>query len=575
MQESDVIDLKRLYLILRRQIWVILLFVILFGGAAAAYVMTATPQYTAKTKILLDKSFTGAVSDISSKRMAFDPAAIESEVEVLRSRRVTEVVIKNLMLKGFFPELKKDPGMIDQAVEYLQKDLIVRRLGETYVLSIQYTSDDPVVAADIANAYAEAYINDQLEALSETSNRTYRWLQEKTQQMKDQLVLAQSKVTNYRIQYNKQKQQERLGLTISPQSSEKVYTLSELKGLEKEVMSLEGLFDSYLEKLEELNLQQSFPVTETRIITLATPPLGKSHPKSTLILGAAIILGGGLGVLIALIRDNFDKALKRAGQVKREIGTSFLGFFPKSGKKHRRLIEFITPQGEECAIEMYAQSVTSNFSLHAETIRAVKNAIDSKREEDKRNKVIGVISAFPEEGAHIIGSNLALSAAYAGNTTLYVDGDIRVSTLIKTKKKDIAIDGLAGVFVDHKSVEDVALTGKDINLSFLPSLAFEADQLLPAVDHKAVKDLFEQSKEHYDYVFVDIPPLIASADAYNFAQAVDLFVVVSAWGKTLPNELNFYLQQNKIPQDKIIGLVLNSANMSKLKRLYGHRAYSK
>ena len=550
MQESDVIDLKRLYLILRRQIWLIILFVALFGGAAAAYVFTATPQYTAKTKILLDKSFTGAVSDISSKRMAFDPAAIESEVEVLRSRRVTEVVIKNLTKKGFFPDLEKDPSLIDHTVEYLQKDLIVRRLGETYVLSIQYTSDDPVVAADIANAYAEAYINDQLEALAETSNRTYRWLQEKTQQMRDQLVTAQSKVADYRLQYNKQKQQERLGLEISPQNGEKIYTLSELKGLEKEVMSLEALFDSYLEKLEELNLQQSFPVTETRIITRATPPLGKSHPKSTLILGAAIILGGGLGVLIALIRDNFDKALKRAGQVKREIGTAFLGFFPKSKKKHRRLIEFITPQGEECAIEMYAQSVTSNFSLQAETIRAVKNAIDAKKAEEGGCKVIGVISAFPDEGAHIIGSNLALFAAYAGNTTLYVDGDIRASTLIKTKKKDIEIDGLAGVFVDQKSVNEVALTGKDISLSFLPSLAFEADQLLPAVDHKTVKELFKQSKDHYDYVFVDIPPLIASADAYNFAQAVDQFVVVSEWGKTLPNALNFYLQQNNIPAGK-------------------------
>lgn len=96
------------------------------------------------------------------------------------------------------------------------------------------------------------------------------------------------------------------------------------------------------------------------------------------------------------MRDYFDKALRRAGQVKKEIGVPFLGFFPRSRKKDSKLIAFKAPTSEECGVSMYSQSLENEFSLYAETVRAIKNAIDEQGAPNK-TKVIGVISTFPSE----------------------------------------------------------------------------------------------------------------------------------------------------------------------------------
>ena len=138
--------------------------------------------------------------------MLFRSAAIQSEVEVVRSRRVTELVIKNLIEKGYAKKLQADPSLHEQLVSQLLDNLKVMRTGETYVLSISYTDVDPQTAAEVSNAYAEAYIMDQLNASSETSTRTFSWLEKKTNDLKSQLNTAHQKLYAYRSAYNQQQQ---------------------------------------------------------------------------------------------------------------------------------------------------------------------------------------------------------------------------------------------------------------------------------------------------------------------------------------------------------------------------------
>ncbi len=570
MQAEDAIDLRRLYLIIRRQLLLIMCITFSFIGAAVGYLNYTKPLYTAQTRLLLDKSFTSAISDISSKRMSFDAAAIESEVEVIKSRGVAESVINTLLDRNLFPDLINNPDKMDQAVQQILSDLQVKRVGETYVLLIQYTSPIPEISSLVSNSFAEAYISDQLNAMAQTSTTTLNWLRDKKNQIKEELLDAQKKVSKYRLNYNNMKLRERNEQQQNDVAAK--FTLAELISLEKNVSSLEALYDSYLEKLDTLSLQQSFPVTETRIITKATPPSKPSHPKNIIILGAAFILGLGISLLIALIRDNFDKTLRRAGQVNKEIAVSFLGFFPKSRKREKLSIDFKTASGEDCQVMIYGQSITNDFSLCAETIRSIKNAIEST-EDTLEGKVIGVISAFAHEQSSIIANNLALYTARAGFNTLYIDANIRRPMQIKTKAK--GLPGLSSILLKNKDVDEVALVNKDLNLSFIPSFAYEAESILPHADQKIVNAKLSRYRHAYSYTIIDLPPLIAGADAFSFASNVDYFVVVSEWGKILPNSLNFYIQQNKIDKKKIIGLVLNKANMSALQKFYGHTVYSK
>ena len=129
MNDTDAIDLKRLVMLLRRQIWFIAAIIGIFCGTAVTYVVLSTPKYTAKTSIIMDKSFTSALSDLSAvKKRAFDTAAIQSEVEVLKSRRVTELVVDKLVSDGRIDSADVNKAEKQHIINHFIESLNVQRV---------------------------------------------------------------------------------------------------------------------------------------------------------------------------------------------------------------------------------------------------------------------------------------------------------------------------------------------------------------------------------------------------------------------------------------------------------------
>ena len=62
-------------------------------------------------------------------------------------------------------------------MEAFSKRMIVKRIGLTYIIQIAFKSPNPDRAAQIANAIAEAYIDDQLQAKYQATRRASVWLQ--------------------------------------------------------------------------------------------------------------------------------------------------------------------------------------------------------------------------------------------------------------------------------------------------------------------------------------------------------------------------------------------------------------
>lgn len=70
------------------------------------------------------------------------------------------------------------------AIARLRANLEVHRVARTYVLAVDYTSPDRGKAAAIANAFAEAYLTDQLDAKFEATRRAAGWLQTRLAELK-------------------------------------------------------------------------------------------------------------------------------------------------------------------------------------------------------------------------------------------------------------------------------------------------------------------------------------------------------------------------------------------------------
>ena len=74
----------------------------------------------------------------------------------------------------------------------------MRRVARTYVLAVDYTSPDRSKAAAIANAFAEAYLTDQLDAKFDATRRAAGWLQSRIADLKQQSLDADFAIQKFK-----------------------------------------------------------------------------------------------------------------------------------------------------------------------------------------------------------------------------------------------------------------------------------------------------------------------------------------------------------------------------------------
>ena len=202
------------------------------------------------------------------------------------------------------------------------------------------------------------------------------------------------------------------------------------------------------------------------------------------------------------------------------------------------------------AIFPYAKETEVYKVLRTQVLRYTK---------EKGGNTIMITSALPEEGKTLTSINLAFTfAKLFEQTVLLVDGDLRQQDV--HKRLGFESDrGLADYLVDNRPVPEI-ITWPGIDKLTLISggrLIHESTELLGST---RMKDLVQDMKTRYPdrYVFFDVPPILSSADALAFVPLVDYIIMVVQAGTTSTNDVKKALEL--IPQDKVIGFVLNRYN---------------
>ena len=198
--------------LLRRQYLVILFVAALGVGAGVIYLGVATPIYTAQTNLYIDLHKNPIDSQVGI--FGNDPIEIESQIQLIKSKAVLASVINKLNLiakadpaPGFFqslfgatPKSPSDSNFMEEMVGVLANNLTVEPVSNSRVVAITYNSESPEQAAQIANAIANAYITDQLEAKYQANRIANNWLQERQQQLREQADAAQRTVESFKKQ---------------------------------------------------------------------------------------------------------------------------------------------------------------------------------------------------------------------------------------------------------------------------------------------------------------------------------------------------------------------------------------
>ena len=183
-----------------------------------------------------------------------------------------------------------------------------------------------------------------------------------------------------------------------------------LRQLESAAQSYHALYDNYQQRYADSLQQQSFPITEARVISPAMPPSESSSPKSFRVLGMALIGGLGLGFGLAMLREISDRAFRTTSQVEARLKTECIAMLPMIKPSTKAVPVCNEPGAASTAARTIAQNagtlryvVNMPLSRFAEWVRAIKVSVDLSGEV-KSNKVIGITSSLPNEGKSTVSA---------------------------------------------------------------------------------------------------------------------------------------------------------------------------
>lgn len=348
----------------------------------------------------------------------------------------------------------------------------------------------------------------------------------------------------------------------------------ELRELQRTADTYRNLYETFLQRYQEAIQQQSFPVTDARVISQASVPTSPSSPKKRqaliVFLLGGLLIGGGIGAY----RELQDRFFRTAEQIKKILEIDYLGSVPLVPAT-----PVVGPEGEQRRQVRHLTTLTSYSSdnprsLYSETLRAAKFAVDIDGP-SQAGKVVGIVSSLPGEGKSTFAINFAELLAVQGARVLLIDGDLRNPGATRSIARH-ADAGLLEVIAGDRDFKEVVMFDAKTKLTFLPTVSWRrlphSSELLGS---QGMDQLLTAARSMFDYVIVDLPPLAPVIDAKVLAPKIDSFVYVIEWGKTSRKVVANCMDANVEVLQKCIGAVLSKVDQSKLKLYseYGSSEY--
>lgn len=255
----------------------------------------------------------------SGGSQAYDPYFLQTEFEVLRSRRILDKVTESLDLNDkFAKELKLDQALqTAQSYERLQDLIEVKQFRNTSIIEITAVHSDKQLAADIANSVARMYEEYRNFSRTGRNERGLAVLKLKLEELDAQVKAKQSKVDELRVELKVPDQVIEGALFQSIQTEE----LKRLLGNKTEIITRltinEELYKSLQSKPPEvlrysLNVNRPNPLLQSLLGDLQVaeqaktrldPDFGAKHPDVERVKGILSKINSQIDFVVSSIMD--------------------------------------------------------------------------------------------------------------------------------------------------------------------------------------------------------------------------------------------------------------------------------
>lgn len=509
---------------------------------------------------------------------------VQTQADILEQSTLIEQVVRKLHLQAR-PEFQSaprlwdrfskftDPGpesaaAIHNAVDIVRSNVTIVPSRASRIVRIVCDARDPQVAADVANALAQTFIEQSVEARHHAAQQTQASLRLQLAELESKLLKSETRLAAA----GRQQLRFRLG-PVSFHSGSILPDDTAYNTLKREVESDRRFYETMLQRVNDAGVAAAVRQSN---IGFVGPAQAASHPyKPNLPLNIAIGLFGSLilGISWVMLREQTNSFLRTPGEAGMYLTLPELGAIPQVSKAS------LTGRG----LTLGPKSMDVDFAVMApqpsrfsEPFRATLASILSAGRNGHRAHILLVTSAQPMEGKTTVVSNLAVSLAEIGCKVLLIDGDMRRPRLHKLFDQPNSW-GLSDVLREKNAIEDLPL---DVlvkktavaGVYLLPS-GVCADNIFGLLWSGCLQRLLPRFRKEFDYVLLDAPPCLEFADARIMARYADqLLLVVRAnyTDRRIAQEAVQRLLQDGIP---VMGVILNRCELAQ-SDMYRYAFYS-
>ncbi|MGP9635788.1 polysaccharide biosynthesis tyrosine autokinase [Psychrobacter sp. AOP3-A1-26] len=352
-------------------------------------------------------------------------------------------------------------------------------------------------------------------------------------------------------------------------------TIAGLPEIQREFLQLSAdttinreIYLTLLKNYEQLKIVKAGQIGFARVIDLPISTFRAIAPKKLQIMILAMLLGAMLGTMLVLLKNMLRNVVKDPERLEMKTGIPVIATIPRSAlltrlRKNKKSQNRLLAHADNNSLSYEAiKSLRTNLMFGMTTVGKV----------GQRAKVILIAGESPGVGKSFISSNLTEVFSQLDKKVLIIDADMRLGELHKmfNMTQD---NGLGDYLAQQIALTTVIHPTTMDNIDFIPrgQHPHNPSSLLSG-------DKFEQMmtelNEHYDYIVIDSPPILAASDAMIMSHYADKVLMVTRYDQSIEGQVAYAVKQMNKANVQVDGIILNDVQQGLMSKYSYHYSYA-
>jgi len=305
-----------------------------------------------------------------------------------------------------------------------------------------------------------------------------------------------------------------------------------------------------LTRYNQISSATNVKSNDVTLLDEARVPGGASSPNLFTNMFLALVLGVGLAVAIAVMRELFDDRLRSLEDLESKLRLPALGQTPN-------------------VTQNISDELDSVFSPLSEAYSSLRATLDFALPK-AGHFVIQFTSSQPAEGKTTSAIAVATKFASIGRRVLLIDMDLRRPSVVKSLGLDKAQVGIVDVLHGRVSLEKAMVTNATENLFILPTGQIPHNPV-EILSSGLVPEFLTKHRRDFDVIIIDSSPVLGIADAPLLSRFVDAVVFVVEANRAHFGQVKAAVRRLRDMNANIIGAMLTKFSALEVGKDYNYQ----